>query len=246
MNPFTSGAIGGVYVVHARKFTDRAEKMRAQLEKFGIPFEFIEPYDADVLDDAALKLFSDAGRPMSRGQKSCTLKHLEALRRIAADENRLGLVFEDDAILEDRFLDELGKVVEEAKSLPQPHSVYVGIGSNMFVPFRQLRPGRRLYEAKVSRCAEAYLIGAQAARLRLAWVEKNKMDRPIDHVYTQIDKELGIKMYWADPATVVQGSMNGYYFSTQAGGTQLATLWQFKLRFELQRLRRKYIYRFFQ
>ncbi|HSY16778.1 MAG TPA: glycosyltransferase family 25 protein [Candidatus Acidoferrales bacterium] len=246
MNPFKNGMIGGVYVVHARRFTDRAVQMKAQLGKLDIPFEFIEPYDADVLDAGALELFSDSKRAMTRGQKSCTLKHLEALRKIVAGGYKYGLVFEDDAILDPQFLPELEKVVAEAQSINHPHAIYLGIGSNMFVPWRKLRRGRRLYEAEVSRCAEAYLIGAEAARIRLDWVEKHKMDRPVDHVFTQIDRETGIRMYWSNPATVVQGSMNGFYFSTQEGGTRLARLWQFKLRFELQRLRRKYIYRFFQ
>ena len=36
------------------------------------------------------------------------------------------------------------------------------------------------------------------------------MDGPVDHAYTQMDKELGIQMYWSNPATVVQGNMNGF------------------------------------
>jgi glycosyl transferase family 25 len=245
MNPFQNGRVGAAYVVHARRFTDRAVQMKRQLDQREIPFEFIEPYDADALTAADLDLFSDANKPMARGQKSCTLKHIEALRRIAAADHRLGLVFEDDAILDPQFMAVLEKIVAEAQSFTHLHVLYIGVGSNMFVPWRKLRRGRHLYEATESRCAEAYLIGAPAARARLAWLESHKIDRPIDHLYTLMDPEIGIQMYWSNPGVVEQGSMNGFYFTSQEVGSKLRRLWQLKLRFKVQRLRRKYLYRFF-
>ena len=246
MNPFKNGDIAGVYVIHARQFTDRAAQMKAQLDRLEIPFEFVEPFDADVLDANALAQFQDGRKKMARGQKSCTLKHLEALRRIVAGDQRLALVLEDDAIFDRKFMSEMEKVVAEAKSISEPRVIYVGTGGNMFVPWRQLRRGRRLYEATRSRCTEAYLIGAPAARVRLAWLEQNKIDRPVDHLFTLIDQRTGIKMYWNHPGVVEQGSMTGFDFSTQERGNRFNQLWLVKFNFYLQRLRRKYIYRFFQ
>ncbi len=246
MNPFRNGDIGAVYIVHARRFTDRAAQMKQQLDRLEIPFEFIEPFDAEVLDADALKLFTDERMKMSRGQKSCTLKHLEALRKIAAAGHRLALVFEDDALLDPRFMAEMEKIVAEAKAFSQLHAIYVGTGGNMYVPWRQLRRDRRLYEANQSRCTEAYLIGAPAARARLAWLEHNLIDRPVDHLFIVIDQQAGVQMYWSNPGVVEQGSMNGFYFSTQDGGNRFKYLWQVKLSFYLQRFRRKYLYRFFQ
>jgi glycosyl transferase family 25 len=235
-----------VYVIHARQFTDRAAQMKAQLDRLEIPFEFVEPFDADALNADALAQFADERMKLSRGQKSCALKHVEALRKIAAGNQRLALVLEDDAILDPQFMAEMAKVVAEAKAISELHTIYVGTGGNMFVPWRQLRRGRRVYEANRSRCTEAYLIGAPAARTRLAWLEHHKIDRPVDHLFTLIDRPAGIKMYWNHPGVVEQGSMTGFYFSTQNRGNKFKHLWQVKLSFYLQRLRRKYIYRFFQ
>jgi len=233
-------------VIHARQFTDRAAHIKAQLDAFEIPFEFIEPYDAEVLNPDIINRFYDFNDKESPGQKSCTLKHFEALRKIAANEYCLALVLEDDAVLDRNFTKELSKILDEARTLTPPYTIQIGSGGNMFVPKRRLKPGQRLYEADQPRCTDSYLIGAQAARERLDWLEHNKIDRPTDHLFNLIDRQKKIKAYWSDPAIVEQGSMNGLFSSALDDGRKDKPLWLVKLRFAWQRLRRKYIYRFFQ
>src|SRR5450756_417874 len=245
MNPFKNGTIEAVYVVHARKFTDRTAHMKAEMARFEIPFEFIEPFDADTLDEGMQKRFFAPDAGLSPGQKSCSLKHFEAMRRVADKNQRLALILEDDVMLAGNFIEELGKMVEEAEAgaLTPPYTIQIGCANNMYVPRSSLVPGQRLYEAHEVRAADAYLIGAQAARIRVDWLEHNKIHLPPDHILTFIDREKHIRTYWSDPTLVEQGSMNGLFTSALDGGRKSKPLWYVKARFWWQRMRKKYIYR---
>jgi glycosyl transferase family 25 len=246
LNPFKTNEIQAVYVIHARKFTERATHIKTQMAKLAIPFEFIWEDDADAIAASALDRYFCPAYKTRIKECSCTLKHIAALRRIADNGLRLALVLEDDAIPARNFIMELGKIVEEAMTLDPLCAIYIGSGGNMFVPRSQLKPGRRIYEAQAARCTEAYLISAQAARARLGWLERNKIDRPTDHLFGLIDGQEKIRIYWSDPAIVTQGSMNGLFVSDLDGGRKDNPLWRVKLGFWLQRLRRKYLYRLFQ
>ncbi len=243
MNPFQNGSIQGVYVIHVRHFTDRAAHVKAQLGSAGIPFEFIEPYDPDQIDDQTRKHLILPDAKTSPNALSAALKHMEALRRIVARGQRMALVFEDDVILHKRFTEHLVQFLEEAKQLDPPYSILIGSGGNMFVPGKQLQPGRHLYPAQEVRAADAYLIGAEAARRRLDWVERNKIHLPPDLLFNVTDKAMGIRLYWTEPTIVDQGSMNGLFPSAIDYGRGNRARRYVKARFLLQRLRRKYLYR---
>ena len=244
-NPFKNGLIEAVYVIHARKFADRAAHMKKELARFDIPFEFIEPYDADTLDAGILSRFFAPDAVLSPGQKSASLKHFEAMRRVVEKKQQLALIFEDDVMLADNFIEEIGKIVEEAKGLDHPFTVQIGCANNMYVPQNRLVPGQRLYEAIEVRAADAYLINAKAARIRVDWLEHGKIHRAPDHILTHIDREKNVKIYWSEPTLVEQGSMNGLFPSVLEENRKTQPLWYMKLRFKWQRLRKKYIYRLF-
>ena len=245
MNPFKTGAIESVYVVHARKFTERAAHMKREMARFDIPFEFIEPFDADTLDAGIQDRYFVPDARLSTGQKSCSLKHFEAMRRVADKKQRLALILEDDVILADNFIEELGKIIEESKRLTPPYTIQIGCANNMYVPKHLLVAGQRLYEAHEVRAADAYLIGAEAARIRVDWLEQGKIHLPPDHILTYIDREKQIRTYWSDPTLVEQGSMNGLFPSALEENRKTRPLWYMKAVFWWQRLRKKYIYRLF-
>ena len=242
MNPFTDGSIDGVFVIHGRQFTERGVFMAAQLQRLGIPFEFVEGFEKDEITPELIAQYYVPNDRVSLGKKSCALKHIEALRRIAARNCSLALVLEDDAVLPDDFVEELGRRVAEAKRLPHRFVVHLGSGGNMFTPAKRMVPGQYLYQADAARCAEAYLITADTARARLEWLSHNKIDRPNDHLSAHIDQQVGNTIYWGEPPIVTQGSKNGRFHSEL---DPLEPLWWTRWRFLFQRLRRKYLYRFF-
>jgi len=245
MNPFKNGSIESVYVIHARKFADRAAYMKALLGRLEIPFEFIEPYDADQLDDAIQSRFLVPGSGLSPGEYSCSLKHFEAWRRIVARNQRLALVLEDDVVLTDNFIEKLGEIVAESAALAQPYTIQIGCANNMYVPRRSLVPGKLLYAAIEVRATDAYLIGAPAAQTRLAWLDHNKIHLTTDHLCNLMDRQSQTRIYWSEPTLVEQGSMNGLFPSTLEERRKNKPLWRQKARFAWQRLRKKYIYRIF-
>jgi glycosyl transferase family 25 len=246
LNPFKNGMIQAVYVIHARKFTGRADFIKAQLDKNEIPFEFVEAWDVEEIDDAAIRRFQAPGYDRPLKKFSCTLKHFEAMRRIAGRGQRLALVLEDDAVLADNFNEELSQMVEETKGLTPPYTIQIGCGSNMYVPPKMLRPGQRLYAVERQRATDSYLIGAETARLRLVWLDQNKIHLPTGHLFHIIDRDKGIRIYWSEPTIVEQGSMNGLFPTTMDPGRSHKPLWYLRWKFAFSRWRKKQLARFFQ
>jgi glycosyl transferase family 25 len=242
---FKKGQIDAVYVIHARKFADRAAHIAAELGKFQMPYELIEQHDPDTIEPATKQRFMPPDYPLSIGKFSCSLKHFEALRRIAARGHHRALVLEDDVVLDQNFPRELAKILEEAQAITGPHSIQIGSGGNMFIPKKRLQSGQHLYEMDQVRTNEAYLIGAETAQMRVDWLDRNQIRTSTDHLYNLIDRELKIRCYWSEPAIAVQGSMNGLFHSSLDAGRSTRPLWYLKLRFGWQRLRRKYIYDLF-
>jgi len=245
---FSNGQIQAVYVIHARHLAGRADHIASQLARFQIPYELIEEHDPDAIDPALTEHVMRSENPCPIGVLSCALKHIEALRRIAAHGYHRALVLEDDAILDQNFTGVLSKILAEAEAIDHPHTIQIGSGGNMFIPPQHLRPGKYLYEANQVRTNDGYLIGAETARLRLAWLERNQLYAAADHLYNRIDREMGIRRYWSEPAIVVQGSISGLFPSTideGRRGRKGKPLWEVRLRFGWQRLRRKYLYPLF-
>lgn len=245
MNPFEDGTVQAVYVIHARKIPERAKHMKSELGRHGIPFEFIESFDADELTEEIKQRYFTPETNIPTAHISCSIKHFEALRRIAEKNLRCALVLEDDVVLAANFNEMLARILTEAKKLTPPYTVQIGCANNMYVPAKSVRPGKILYPANEVRATDSYLIDAQAARLRLDWFEKNRADRSIDHLFNVIDREKKIPIFWSHPTLVEQGSMTGLFASTIDQNKMEKAIWRIKLRFWWQRLRKKYIYRVF-
>lgn len=243
MNPFHAGRVQAVYVIHARALTERCAHMKAQLARFEIPFEFVDQHVAEALDPGLRRRYMAADYSLPLRKFSCSMNHFEALRRITAGGWRRALVLEDDVVLNERFNEELSLILAESEGFDFPHTVQLGCANNMYVAARRLQPGRRLYDAREVRACEAYLIGAEAARRRVEWLERNRLSRPTDHTFTQIDNELGNRIFWCDPSIVEQGSMNGLFPTTLSKAKVRKPLWWVALQFRWQRLRKKHLYR---
>jgi glycosyl transferase family 25 len=244
-NPFRNGQIDAVYVIHARKFTDRAAHIAVQMALFDIPYELVQEHDADEIEPALKKRFMAPDYPLSINKFSCAMKHFEALRRIAARGHRRALVLEDDVVLHRNFNRKLVQILAEANNIKGLHTIQIGSGGNMFIPRNRLQSGRCLYETDQVRTNEAFLIDAETAQLRVTWLERNQIRAATDHTFNTIDRELGIRCYWSEPSIAVQGSMNGRFRSSLDNARETRPLWLVKARFLWQRARRKYLYPLF-
>ncbi len=79
--------------------------------------------------------------------------------------------------------------------------------------------GKHLYGATHGRCAGAYLIDFEGAKKILDDVRTNKCPMVIDWYHNCLIRDGVIKMYWAHPPLVEQGSHNGKLSSTISSKT---------------------------
>ena len=236
-----SGLLGldGILVINVRSFVDRRKNIERQLDPLGLRYEFIHDHDAsDLSPDTVRKYFSAS--TLSGGQQSCVMKHLQAHRCIVERNWRRALILEDDVILAGGFLDGVRDAITESASLEEPYVLFLGSGGNLYTPRHLLVPGQRLYRVDKGRLAEAYVIGRRAAEMRMAWIERSGIFLPVDNLFERIDHEMGIASYWLEEPIAVQGSKNGTYRSALAPAPPNIVQW---VKFGLQKLRRKYLYR---
>jgi glycosyl transferase family 25 len=230
--------LDAILIVNARHFVERRRHVEAQLARFGLSGTFIHDFDAgDLTGELDRRYF--AGNEVSAGQKSCALKHVAALKRIAEHGWQRGLVLEDDVVLADGFVDGVEAALAETRELAHPFVIYIGAGGNFYTPASQRQRGRRIYEATRGRFGDSYIIGAEEARLRLARIDDRPMRKPIDVTVEAIDREAGIRFLWLEEPVIEQGSKLGIFRSSLESAPPNWLQW---LRYRLERLRRKHIY----
>jgi glycosyl transferase, family 25 len=227
-----------VYLINVRSFTERLAHAGAQLARFGLNAEPVHEWDAaDITTEVDRRYFNPGN--LTPGQKSCCMKHVAALQRIVEREERYALVLEDDIVLADAFAEGVKAALAEAPKNPQPQVIFIGCGGNFYTPRSQRKPGQRLYLANRGRFADSYIISHETARLRLDWIERNRISKPIDNQFEDIDRAAGITMLWLEDPVVEQGSKLGLFTTTLESAKPD---WLQRLLFKLEKIRRKYVY----
>lgn len=230
--------LDAILVVSARTFVERRRHVEAQLARFGLRGEFIDEFDAgDITPEIERRYFT--GTQLNRGQKSCALKHIAALRRVVEHGWQRCLVLEDDVVLADGFVEGVRAALEETRHLAHPFVIYIGAGGNFYTPASRREPGRRVYEASKGRFSDSYIIGTDEARLRLRHVDSAPIAKPIDNVFEAIDRQAGIRFLWLEEPVVEQGSKVGLFRSSLEAAPPN---WLQRLRYRLERLRRRHLY----
>lgn len=227
-----------IYLINVKSFVDRLRHANAQLARFDMTAAVVHDWDiGDLTPEIDRTFFADGG--LSPAQKSCAMKHVAALQRISAHQDGYGLVLEDDVVLSDEFARGLAAALEEAPSQPSPHVIFIGCGGNFYTPRSQRRPGQCLYPSQRGRFADSYLIDSQTARLRLDWIHRHRISKPIDNQFEMIDRESGITMLWLEEPVVEQGSKLGIFNTTLEPAHPG---WMQRILFHLEKFRRKYVY----
>ncbi|MFN4123859.1 MAG: glycosyltransferase family 25 protein [Flavobacteriales bacterium] len=205
-----------VFVIHTRANKGgRRDQIIAQLQKHQIDFQFMLDADIPELSDEVLKKWL-SGNMLSQGANattSCSIKHLLCMEQCMQQSWGGILVFEDDALLDDRFHDVFHKAMNEVKEMAEGKDMAYLISfensSFQFVPESKVEKGRVLYAAERSRCAAAYYISCEACRNIMDYVQKNGCHVPIDWFFNVMTEKELLQIYWTHPAVVEQGSHNG-------------------------------------
>jgi glycosyl transferase family 25 len=235
--------LDAVYVVNVKKLTDRRLFMEKQLARFKMQAEFILDYDVEDLNDSIIAQYFMADS-LSMPQMSCAMKHICALQKIAETNSPFSLVLEDDAVFSKHFNLGINYALTESSNFVDNKVVYIGSAGNYFTPKSKKKKGQHLYAASRGRFTDSYIIDSETAKMRLQWIYKNKISKPVDDQFDYIDAELGIAMLWLEDPVVEQGSKNGL-FNSEIMETASNLQCLQGIRFFLQKIRRKYIYQLF-
>jgi glycosyl transferase, family 25 len=231
--------IDHIYVLNVKKFTERRAFMEKQLAKAGLQAEFIFDWDADELTDEIIDRYFAKDNNLSAAQKSCALKHITALQKVAESDSTFVLILEDDAVFAKEFSLGLQRALIQSEQFSDDKVIYIGSGGNFFTPKSQRKPGQYLYLGTRGRFADSYIIDSITAQKRLDWIMTHKVCAPIDNQFEQIDKQAGIKIVWLEEPIVEQGSKNGLFDSTLEPAPPT---WIQSWLFGFEKLKRKYIY----
>jgi len=98
--------------------------------------------------------------------------------------------------------------------LPKGFIISLENSTLKFPSYWKTKKGKFLYQAKSGRMAGAYIIDLEGAKKILNDLKTNKCGTVIDWWHNTLIERGIIKMYWAHPPLVEQGSHNGFLNST--------------------------------
>lgn len=176
------------WVINLDRSPERLARIRAQLERLGLPWTRLPAVDARTLTAQQRAALDERayerkhGKTPAPGELGCYLSHVAAMQALLASPHRFGLVLEDDVILQDS----LPAVLRGLAAHPDRWDVVKlsAVHSGTPVPYLEVAPGHRL-AVMLSRCtgSSAYLVNRHAAEVYAR--ELLPMSLPHDHVVDQ-------------------------------------------------------------
>lgn len=231
-----------ILILNPIHFSHRRKSIATQLDLRGLKYHFIHDYDIpDITKELSDNFFIETIK-MTGAQKSCALKHIRAHQIVVERNLNSCLILEDDVILSKKFIEITQLALAEAECIKSPKVLFLGCGGNFYTPISKMKKGQFFYSAEKGRFGDSYVLDFESAKLRLDWILKNKLSAPCDNTFDQIDSLLGVKNYWLEPPVVEQGSKNGIYSCSLVKAPP--NLIQ-GIKHRLEKIRRKYVYRFF-
>uniref|UniRef100_A0A6C0JLR6 Glycosyl transferase family 25 domain-containing protein n=1 Tax=viral metagenome TaxID=1070528 RepID=A0A6C0JLR6_9ZZZZ len=209
-----------IFVIHYKKLIDRKVHILEQFKKYNITdYEFIE-IDRDELYNQDISMFQTN---FSNSQIAISLSHFYAYKQIR-DKYKHGLIFEDDIILSDDFINIFKKYISQ---LPINYDMlFLGDGCNLHIEKDKLIHNKYIYEKGLystnwggdgsTRCTDSYLVSKNCATKICEYINNlsYKIDLPVDWWLNLAARDNNLKVYWSEPTIVTQGTQNGLYTSS--------------------------------
>jgi GR25 family glycosyltransferase involved in LPS biosynthesis len=211
-----------IFVLHYTKLTDRKKHIILQFEKHNIiDYEFIEKYDKDEIND----IYNLKFEKIKLGSASLILKHHYVYKQIVEcgnnDNDNDFLILEDDVILTDNFMTILNQYMTQ---LPKDYDMlFIGDGCNLHIEKDKIMPNKFIYEKCLyptkwggdgaTRCTDSYVISKKCALTLCNYINNlnYKINLPIDWWLNVAARDNNLKIYWAEPTIVKQGSECGLF-----------------------------------
>ncbi len=232
--------IDKIYVIHAKNgYEDRAKRITEILNKFDLKFDFFQEGDLSIIDQGMKDKYFSSGiqRDLSPGYLSCTLNHILCYEDILKNDYNKVMIFEDDLIFFNDFLEKLNKIILDSNNVDDNYIISLENSTLKFPSIWETRIGKNIYKAKYGRCTGAYIIDHTAAFNITEFLKQEKCDNIIDLWHNSLVKKDLINIYWAHPPLIEQGSHNGLY------GKDKGLKRRFK--WKIQKFYKWYFYRLF-
>ena len=109
-----------IYILNLKRHKNRRKNIISELEKQNIKnYEFVDAIDGNRLKKSQLdlmtckneKIFNPKNTNMSAGQVACALGHIKIYKKFLNSKFELALIFEDDAMFLDKFMEKLKKFI---------------------------------------------------------------------------------------------------------------------------------------
>jgi GR25 family glycosyltransferase involved in LPS biosynthesis len=207
-----------IFVLHYSKLVDRKKHILEQFKNQNITnYEFIEKYDKEDLQDCDMLLFDKC---VKKSMISLMNKHFYVYKLIAENYEN-ALIFEDDVVLCDKFMEKLNKYITR---LPKHYDMlFIGDGCNLHIEKHKLIPNKNIYEKCLyptswggngaSKCSDSYIITKTCANKLCEYINnlEDKIKLPIDWWLNVAARDNNFKVYWAEPTIVTQGTQDGTF-----------------------------------
>ena len=204
-------SIDKIYVIHYSKLTERKKNLLKQFEDNNITnYEFIDNYDRETITQDTLLKYSTEPHKLDYGiiTACVAISHIETYKKIINNNYNLCLIFEDDIILCDNFMNKLNEYLESI-----PNDIDLGFlvdGCNLHANYwnHNIISSKIWYNVNYSRTTSAYLITKKACEKILTTIIPFTM--PIDHQLNIEIKTNNLKTYWCEPTICSEGSTTIY------------------------------------
>jgi GR25 family glycosyltransferase involved in LPS biosynthesis len=219
------------YLVHYTKLEDRKKHTDEQFKNLGIDIEYITEYDQEDLTDELIDKHYDSSeesynskihptygnrstphRILNKGEISCVFKHKLAIEKISKECDNYGVVFEDDVVFVEDFIEKFNKFLDLTPD--DWDAIFIGSCAGLRVNPQFVKEDVFTYKVDhpASKGGDSYLLKRDLAE---------KISGTMDKFVTAADWELSYQfklhnanVYWWEPPLVVQGSEIGLYKST--------------------------------
>ncbi len=234
-----------IFVLHVKQgYEDRGRHIERMMAAHGLRFDYVLDGDiGDLTDEWQSRTFSGLMARTTPNLRSCTAKHLLAMKRIL-DENLHGaLILEDDIVLRPSFNDVFDATMRELSAMDAGIPTIISYEDTRlrFVKHSQRRRGQYLYPGDRDRMAGCYYANSAAAHLITKIADAGGIDLPIDLLHNRLLHDGSLRYLWCQPTVASQGSFVGMFDSSLTGERRRITgiLWHLKLWYKrlLYRLR---------
>jgi len=207
----------GVFIIHALKGYEFHEKrIKDYFRKNELSYEFVTDGDPLYIDEEKIKKYfsSNINNILSPGVLSCTLNHIYAYEKMKVKGLKYAIIFENDPFFLGDFKKMISRIFDEMEKLPPGFIISLENSTLRFPSYWQTKKGKYIYRAKSGRMAGAYVIDLEGTRRILNDLNLNKCNTVIDWWHNNLVERDIVRMYWAHPPMVEQGSHNGRLNST--------------------------------